>query len=253
MIPRIKDAKDFESYVSFVYDILLNSTGDGIQLSQRSKIKGRSGSWYEIDVYYEFVKGDVTHRVAFECKYWNKNVDRDAVLAFHSKLSDIGNIHGVMVTKTGFQQGTRDYARHYGIELRHLSDLPTFFEVVATRLKSVAMHDPRKRGEPFWVLMEEETASYWTDTRGDVRFISLFISKVDAESFLARIPDPKGWVVSGLPLSSLRFLVEVALMQKAMQFMVVWLPSDNNTLFSGYLQSPQEIQQRFIDPLRRTV
>jgi len=35
MIPKIKDAKDFESYVSFVYDILLNSTGDGIQLSQK--------------------------------------------------------------------------------------------------------------------------------------------------------------------------------------------------------------------------
>ena len=61
--------------------------------------------------------------------------------------------------------------------------------------------------------MEEETASYWTDTRGGVRFISLFISKLDAESFLTRIPDPKGWV--------------------------------DNTLFSGYLQSPQEIHQKY--------
>jgi len=81
-------------------------------------VRARSGSWYEIDVYYQFVRAGITHQVAFECTKWKRVVDRDAVLAFHGKLADIGNINGVMVSRAGFQRGTREFAAHAGIDIR---------------------------------------------------------------------------------------------------------------------------------------
>jgi hypothetical protein len=113
----------------------------------------------------------------------SKGVDRDAVLAFHSKLADIGNISGVMVSRAGFQRGTREFAAHASIDIRTMEDLPTFRETLAMRVASVCMPDALKRPEPFWCLQAKD-GSYYAQphsTSGEI-VIPLFISELDAEA-----------------------------------------------------------------------
>ena len=40
------------------------------------KLKGRSGCEHQIDVYWEYIKDGITHRVAIECKNYNKAVPK---------------------------------------------------------------------------------------------------------------------------------------------------------------------------------
>jgi hypothetical protein len=104
---NIEDPEKLETYVRFVYEALLNLHGEGVQVGHKTMVRGRSGSWYE---------------------------NRDAVLALHGKLADIGNINGVMVSRAGFQRGTRELAAHAGIDIRTLKELPSFRDTLAMRV-----------------------------------------------------------------------------------------------------------------------
>ena len=84
------------------------------------KLKGRSGCEHQIDVYLEYVKDDILHRVAIECKNYNKAVPKEKVSAFYGIISDLDNVKGIMVSKKGFQKGAKQFAEHYGISLREL-------------------------------------------------------------------------------------------------------------------------------------
>jgi len=220
-----------------------------VQVAYRAKVGGRSGSWYQIDVYYQFVRAGITHRVAFECKYWKRAVNRDAVLAFHSKLADIGNINGVMVGQAGFQRGTREYAAHYGIDIRTLEDLPTFRETVAMLVASVGMPDPLKRPEPFWCLQAKD-GSYYAQPHltGDGIAIPLFISKLDAEA-TRQMRGEKDLVVTGLPVASLYFLVQSVLLRNERSFVIV-VPNVGGPGFVAIPQTAQQVKERYVDPVR---
>lgn len=84
------------------------------------KLKGRSGCEHQIDVYWEYKKDGIEHRVAIECKNYNKRVSKDKVSAFHGILFDLDDVEGIMVSKQGFQKGAKQYAEHYGISLKEL-------------------------------------------------------------------------------------------------------------------------------------
>lgn len=84
------------------------------------KMKGRSGCEHQIDVYWEYEKDGVRHRVAIECKNYNKRVSKDKVTAFHGILFDLDDVEGIMVSKKGFQKGAKQFAEHYGISLKEL-------------------------------------------------------------------------------------------------------------------------------------
>jgi len=142
----------------------------------------------------QFVRAGITHRVAFECKYWKRAVDRDAMLAFHSKLADIGNINGVMVRHAGFQRGTREYAARYGIDIRTLEDLPTFRETLAMRVASVCMPDPLKRPEPFWVCRQRTAPTMLSPIRSatELRFPFYFKARCGGSQTSAMGEGPHG-------------------------------------------------------------
>jgi hypothetical protein len=209
MHPHIQEAEHLETYIQFVYQTLLDLKGEHVHVARRSKVSGKSGAWYEIDVYYAFERAGIPHRVAFECKHWNRKIDRDAIIAFHGKLDDIGNIQGAMISRVGFQSGARDYAAYHGIDLRTLDDLPGFVRMLGMRVAAVALPHPDKRGEPFWAIMNAH-GLYWSVKGPDEKHvIPLFISKVDARRACDRIPS-KEWLVTGLPVSSLYALVNIA-------------------------------------------
>ena len=68
------------------------------------KLKGRSGCEHQIDVYWEYIKDGITHRVAIECKNYNKAVPKEKVCAFYGILVDLDDVEGIMVSKKGFQK-----------------------------------------------------------------------------------------------------------------------------------------------------
>lgn len=84
------------------------------------KLKGRSGCEHQIDVYWEYIKDGITHRVAIECKNYKNSISISKVRDFFGVLNDIGNIQGIMVTKVGYQKGAKQFAKEYDISLKEL-------------------------------------------------------------------------------------------------------------------------------------
>lgn len=84
------------------------------------KLKGRSGCEHQIDVYWEYIKDGITHRVAIECKNYKNSISISKVRDFFGVLNDIGNIQGIMVTKVGYQKGAKLFAKEYDISLKEL-------------------------------------------------------------------------------------------------------------------------------------
>jgi len=250
----LKKPKDLESYVQYVYSTLLNLKDEGVVVGCNSILVGRSGAKHEIDVFYQFDRSGLTHRVAFECKFTGRKVPKSDVIDFHGKLQDIGNLQGVFVSKSGYQSGAIEYADHYDIQLLKLEDLPTLNILVGNRLKSVALPDESYIGEPFWVLMEEKdgnvTGSYWAREEGKVfktSIIPLFISKFDASEFLLGVGGKNEYVVRGIPQHSLNFLIKTADIRKGrVKFSLMLAGSDENGMWPGIITTPQEVLKRFL-------
>lgn len=123
----MKSGKVLESYVQFVYQKLLEFLDEGALVSTNLLIQGKSGVKHEFDVYYEFQHLNIKHRIAIECKDWNTPVTKGEVGEFIAKLNDLNNISGVMVAKSGYQAGARQFAEANGIQLHGRKRLTIFY------------------------------------------------------------------------------------------------------------------------------
>lgn len=112
---------EYEKFAQEIYQTLINAQGiDTITVHHNIKLAGRSGQEHQIDVYWEYEIAGIKHKVAIECKNYNSAVPVGKVRDFYGVLSDLTNIHGVMITKVGYQAGAKEYAAHYGINLQEL-------------------------------------------------------------------------------------------------------------------------------------
>ena len=75
-----------ESWIHYVYDMLLNLRNDGVSVQRDVKLVGRSKVLHQIDVYYEFSRAGLKHRVAIECKDHNRPITKGDIQEFHGKL-----------------------------------------------------------------------------------------------------------------------------------------------------------------------
>ncbi|MGR4068617.1 restriction endonuclease [Billgrantia sp. C5P2] len=250
----VKKPRDLESYVQYVYSTLLNLRDEGVVVASNSILIGRSGAKHEIDVFYQFERSGVVHRVAFECKFTGRKVQKSDVLDFHAKLQDVGNLQGIFVSKSGYQSGALEYAEHYGVQLLELEDLPTLNILVGNRIKAVALPDETYIGEPFWAIMESKdgrlTGSYWAKKDGgffERSIIPLFISKSDASTFISSLADGKNYVVRGLPQHSLSFLLKTAGVVKGrVKFLLFLNGREEDGKWLGVLATPEEVSVRFL-------
>ena len=118
-----KQGTDFELFVTAIYqEIITQEKYKNIKIEHNVKIKGRSGQFHQIDIYWEFLVAGVMHRVAVECKDYTSSVSIGKLRDFFGVLEDIGNIAGIFVTKQGYQSGAIDYARHKGISLKTVQE-----------------------------------------------------------------------------------------------------------------------------------
>ncbi len=250
----IRTPKDLESYVQYVYSSLLNLKNEGVVVSLNAVLTGKSGARHEIDVFYQFENTGITHKVAFECKYLKRKVEKADVVDFHGKVQDIGNIQGVFISKNGYQSGAITYGNHYDITLLKIEDLPTLNILLAKRIKSVALPDESYIGEPFWTLMEINdkvlTGNYWIHKEKRFfgkKIIPLFISKLDAKVALSKIPDKDEYVVRGIPQHTLHFLIEMVQMSKGkVLFSLQVIGEDENGLWACSIVTAEELKARFL-------
>jgi hypothetical protein len=217
----VEDSREFEDEVRFVYKLLLNLKGDGVLVSQNARIKGRSQSFHHFDIYYEFERAGVRHKVAIECADPKHPVDRGLVGELGFKLADVGNITGLVVSRGGYMPGVDNLARQYGIELLSPADLPSIDQLFAKRRAAVALPDETGTGEPFWTIMELRdgvaTGSYYASEHPEThqRNIPLLYARSHAERIMREGQlDPRQWGVRGLPKASLRaFIVMLELLE----------------------------------------
>jgi len=76
-------------------------------------------------VYWKFEKGGITYEAIVQAKDWESAVNQGQLLQFNGVLGDLpGQPRGIFVTRTGYQQGAKDYAAAHGIILYELAELP---------------------------------------------------------------------------------------------------------------------------------
>lgn len=128
---------EYEHFTREVYQQLSNYYHLGIKTVQHNiKLKGRSGCEHQIDVYWEYEKDGESHRVAIECKNYSNRVSKRIVCAFQGVLDDLDGVEGIIVSKKGYQQGAKEYAKHYGIMLKELREP----EVSETIIGNIEIH-----------------------------------------------------------------------------------------------------------------
>ena len=112
---------EYEKFTQEIYQELVNADVlKTTKVQHNVKLRGRSGQEHQIDVYWEYEIAGTKHKVAIECKNYNKTVAISKVRDFYGVLCDLNNVAGIMVTKVGYQKGAKEYASEYGISLKEL-------------------------------------------------------------------------------------------------------------------------------------
>lgn len=205
-----------EEYVKYVYSILLNLKGENIIVSKKADIQDVFGVTHNIDVFYQFEKAGILHKVAFECKNWNTAVTKEKVAAFAQIVGDMKGTIGVMVSNKGYQSGAKEYAKAHRIITLKTDELPNILDLLSMQITKYFLPSSEDIGEPFWTLMQLDedgkiNGNYYSmlpEEEGHKNGIALFISKIDAETHLNKLPDRINWTVRGLRQYNLKAILE---------------------------------------------
>lgn len=93
-----------------------------ITVEQNKTLQGKI-STHQIDVYWKFQTGGIEHEVIVQAKDWRSAVKQGDLFHFKCVLDDLPNQpRGVFVTRTGYQQGAKDFAAAQGIILYELDE-----------------------------------------------------------------------------------------------------------------------------------
>jgi hypothetical protein len=117
-----KEKVPFSEYEQIVQSIIQQKLS-GIELDapviveHNSKLRGVSGYEHQIDVSFSCSMIGVKLLFLVECKYYNKKVSVEDILAFKARIDDIRAHKGVFVTTEGYQKGALTFAKQNGIAL----------------------------------------------------------------------------------------------------------------------------------------
>ena len=252
-----------ESYVSYICNTFANGQIDDVKVSQRKDVTGISGSSHNIDVLIEFRIAGINFRVAFECKDRKRAFNRDDVMAFCTKISDLSNTVGVFIAAKGYQSGALAFLDSKGIAHFDETSLPAFGKVISERFLTPLLPSERAIGEPFWAIMEVGTEGTTTGNwmtiakaelegnrhggRKGTRVLPLFFARSDAQVFLnVRWGDDASMAVRGVRQSTLSFLTGWA-PKSALSFCIVMpFDQDGQTLFTVEEITPAGLASRFL-------
>ena len=243
----------FEHSVHFVYTLLLQLSGERQHVLKRSKVIGRSGASHEIDVFYEFERAGVPHRVAIECKDTGRPVTKGQVQEFYAKVIDLQNVVPIVVSRHGFQEGAKQYADHYDIHLLGWSELPQLDNLLTKWLEFILMPGRNDIGEPFWALIDPTdriiTHTYYClSQRGldGTLQIPLFISKRHAQYALKHLEKNSRYEVRGISQRVLKTILPFIARYGGSFVCFYSIPEDGSQRWFGFPKSPEEIATDFV-------
>ena len=112
------DWETYEEITKNIYETLgreksVKIVGHG----RECKVKGKSGVKHQIDVLISHSDGIHDYLTAIECKYWNKNIDKDIIMKVEQIVKDCNFNKGIIVTKNGFTPDGEKYAEFVNIGL----------------------------------------------------------------------------------------------------------------------------------------
>ncbi len=215
------DGRELEKHVQQVFSFLLNLKDEGVVVGRDVQVIDKFGLSHQVDVFYQFERAGVTHKVAIECKDHGRPIENGEVAKFYGKMCNAGALSLVIVSRLGYQRLAIEYAEKHDILLLTVNDLPRMNELLAKRLRSVALPDASAIGEPFWTIMEirgdQETGSFFAHphpTTGKENVL-LFYSRAHAEAAFAEAGLSRArWGVRGMPRYVLRsFLIQLELFE----------------------------------------
>lgn len=212
---KSEKGRQFEDYIAFIYEQLLLLDNDNAKV-KKNVILEKGGSEHQIDVYYEFTKANITHRVAIECKDWEKPVDQKEVASFESYINHLRNITGVVVSRNGFTDGAFRYANQTGLKLLTPDDLPNFINAIGLNLQKVYMPNSDEPAEPFYTLLCVDQNGDWTGEyyleyyNGIGKTMPLFISKKHGSEYLT-LRNENNLAVRPLKRGHINFIVDLSL------------------------------------------
>jgi Restriction endonuclease len=95
-----------------------------ITVEQNTTLQGKI-STHQIDVYWKFQTGGIEYEAIVQAKDWRNAVKQGDLFHFKCVLDDLPNQpRGIFVTRSGYQQGARDFAAAQGIILYELDEPP---------------------------------------------------------------------------------------------------------------------------------
>jgi len=112
----------YEDFVESVYQAILEAENrlenvKPIDIQRRRKIKSKSGTKGEIDIYWEYEMAGIKLAVAIECRNLKGKVGIAGVRDFARKISNISGLKGIMVSPIDFTKGAKQEADSDQIDL----------------------------------------------------------------------------------------------------------------------------------------
>ncbi|TAI48348.1 restriction endonuclease [Flagellimonas allohymeniacidonis] len=118
------DWKEYENITKYIYEELGREAGVKIIGYGKSfKVKGNSNVSHQIDVLTTHSDGIHDYQTAIECKYWEKKINKDVVMKVASIIDDTNIDKGVIVSKRGYTEDGKSFAKQKNIGLVELREL----------------------------------------------------------------------------------------------------------------------------------
>jgi hypothetical protein len=106
----------------FQEKVALRFRAAGCHAKVDMQIEGARGT-HKVDVYVAFNQYGIKCSWIVECKFWNRNVPKEKVMALGGIVSDCGADRGLIISRRGFQSGAVRAAQKTNITLTSIEDL----------------------------------------------------------------------------------------------------------------------------------
>ncbi|WP_330206591.1 restriction endonuclease [Pseudomonas sp. AM14(2022)] len=117
----MSDGRDYEIFVQNLQQAMLDSEKFSdqktIKVERNKKIIDNFGVEREFDLYWEYELAGVVYKTIIECKDYASRVSIEKIDALIGKIRDIPDLKPVFATKTGYQSGAEQKAKHNRIDL----------------------------------------------------------------------------------------------------------------------------------------
>jgi hypothetical protein len=115
--------KEYEILTQIIFNQIVNQNSvETINVKRDVTLQGIVSS-HQIDVYWEFKYADIMYHTIIQCKDWNSPVKQEHLFTLNQVLQDLPyQPRGIVVTKTGYQEGALEFAKAHGIELFELRE-----------------------------------------------------------------------------------------------------------------------------------